>query len=275
MDRITSRENAKIKHLVQLQTKAKKRREEQVFVIEGKRIVLDAPEGFLLEIFLSESRAGDYEGVLPAVPTFVLPDALFKEVSDTTTPQGILAVARQPKHELKELLSSPSPLILALEDVQDPGNLGTMVRTAEAAGVSGILLSRGCVDLYNPKTVRATMSAIFRVPIVTAEDFHESLQSLQGAGVRLYAAHLEGSVPYDEPDYCLGTCFLIGNEGNGLTPETTALADQRIRIPMQGKIESLNAAMSAGILMYEASRQRRVVSAAPSGCCKSVVDSLQ
>lgn len=260
MEQITSRENQRIRHLILLNEKARKRRQEGLFAIEGKRIVLDAPKEALVELYLSESKAGEYESALPSgIPAFVLPDALFAQVCDTTTPQGILAVVRMPRHSLAEMTEKAHPLLLALEDVQDPGNLGTMVRTAEAAGADGMILSRGCVDLYNPKTVRSTMSAIFRVPIVTAEDFAGSLQALREKGISLYAAHLEGSVVYDSADYTQGTCFLVGNEGNGLSPEITALANRRIFIPMEGKIESLNAAMSAGILLYEAARQRRHV----------------
>ena len=120
-----------------------------------------------------------------------------------------------------------------------------------------MILSKESVDIYNPKTIRSTMGSIFRVPFYITEDLHGTLGQLQEKGIRVYAAHLEGSVCYDEPDYTGGTAFLIGNEGNGLTAETAKLADTYIRIPMGGQLESLNAAMAAGILMYEASRQRR------------------
>ena len=118
-------------------------------------------------------------------------------------------------------------------------------------------MNRDTVDIYNPKTIRSTMGSIFRMPFYITEDLHETIRQLQEKQVRVYAAHLEGSVCYDEPDYTQGTAFLIGNEGNGLTAETTKLADAYIRIPMGGQLESLNAAMAAGILMYEANRQRR------------------
>ena len=187
------------------------------------------------------------------------------KAADTISPQGILAVARQPQYILQDLLGERSsredgraPLLLILEDIQDPGNLGTMFRTAEAAGVTGILMSRGTVDVFNPKTVRSTMSSVFRMPFVVTEDFHGALRGLQEKGIRIYAACLQESRSYDRETY-LGPCgFLIGNEGNGLTEETIRLADARIHIPMEGSIESLNAAMSAGILMYEALRQRHL-----------------
>lgn len=155
------------------------------------------------------------------------------------------------------MLQQENGIWLILENVQDPGNLGTMFRTGEGAGISGVIMDKCTVDIYNPKTIRSTMGSIFRLPFYITEDLHETIRQLQRRKICVYAAHLEGSVCYDEPDYRTGTAFLIGNEGNGLTAETTRLADAYIRIPMGGQLESLNAAMAAGILMYEANRQRR------------------
>ena len=133
-----------------------------------------------------------------------------------------------------------------------------MMRTAEAAGVTGFLMSSDTVDLFNPKTVRATMSAIFRVPFLYTDDLVGEMRFLQDScGVQIYAAHLAASCPYDEMKYTGPCAFLIGNEGNGLTDAVAEAASARIHIPMKGQIESLNAAMAAGILLFEASRQRR------------------
>jgi TrmH family RNA methyltransferase len=146
---------------------------------------------------------------------------------------------------------------LVLDGVQDPGNLGTMLRTGEGAGVTGVIMNRQTVDLFNPKTIRSTMGSLYRVPFFVAEDLTETLRQLKEEGVKLYAAHLSGTISYDEPDYT-GPCgFLIGNEGNGLSEETAREADTYIRIPMEGRVESLNAAISAGLLLYECNRQRR------------------
>ena len=132
-----------------------------------------------------------------------------------------------------------------------------LVEGGEAAGVAGILMNKGTADLFNPKTVRSTMSAVFRMPFLVTEDFSAALTQLRGRGLRIFAAHLAGQDNYDRADYT-GPCgILIGNEGRGLTEEAAALATDLIRIPMHGRIESLNAAMAAGILMYEADRQRR------------------
>ena len=181
------------------------------------------------------------------------------KAADTETPQGILCAARMPAYRREDLLGKgeQTPLLLVLEDIQDPGNLGTIFRTAEAAGATGILMSRGTVDLFNPKVVRATMSAIFRMPFLVCGDLCEEIRSLRESGIRTYAAHLGGRRPYDALPLTQGAAFLIGNEGNGLSDRITKAADEKIIIPMCGGAESLNAAMAAGILLFEASRQRR------------------
>ena len=123
--------------------------------------------------------------------------------------------------------------------------------------MTGIIMSRDCVDIYNPKTIRSTMGALYRMPFVYVEDLHETLQELKNRNIRLFAAHLEGRNNYEEEDYTGNTGFLIGNEGNGLTEELSAAADAWVKIPMAGKVESLNAAVAASILMFETARQRR------------------
>ena len=147
--------------------------------------------------------------------------------------------------------------ILVLDNLQDPGNLGTIFRTAEAAGVTGIILSRDCVDIYNPKVIRSTMGAVFRVPFLYAEDLQGTIGELKREGIKVYAAHLKGRKAYDQEDYREGCAFLIGNEGNGLRDEIAECADHYVIIPMLGRAESLNAAVAAAVLMFEVSRQRR------------------
>ncbi len=265
---LTSPSNDRVKRICELEKKARARKKEGVFVLEGLRVVQEIPTESLLELYVSQSfyENVDHATVCDALSksagielTFTSDDVM-KKMADTDHPQGILAVAKIPEHEMEELFSS-SPLILICEDIQDPGNLGTIFRTAEGAGATGILLSAGTCDPTQPKVVRSTMGSIFRMPYVRVnsdEEWYPILRGLQQSGVKLYAAWLQGSVPYDEPDYSAGSAFLIGNEGNGLREETAELSDQKIRIPMGGKLESLNAAMSAGILMYEAARQRRL-----------------
>ncbi len=263
MEEITSASGSTVKGLVLLRQKASKRRQSRSFLIEGERLVLDTPEEYLEKIYLTKSaweRIGETlrERGLEGRTVLFSEEAMAK-AADTKAPQGVLAVARQPQYSLDALLQDcgyETPLFLLLEDIQDPGNLGTMFRSAEAAGVTGIIMSKGTADVFNPKVVRSTMSALFRMPFVYVPDLTQVMQQLQGYGVSLYAASLEGSVPYTEADLRRAAGILIGNEGNGLTEPVQRLADGRIRIPMAGQIESLNAAISAGILMYEAARQR-------------------
>ena len=146
---------------------------------------------------------------------------------------------------------------MVLEDLQDPGNAGTIFRTGEGAGISGVLLTRNCVDITNPKVIRSTMGSVYRMPFVYVEDVASLSEAFRSRSIRTYAAHLQGKNTYDKEDYTQGSAFFIGNEGKGLTEEAAGAADCLIRIPMCGQVESLNAAMAAGILMYEAARQRR------------------
>lgn len=250
---ITSTTNKQMKHIVQLQKKARLRNQENVFVVEGPKMVEETPGELLQEIYVSESFASKWDGPV----TEILSDAVMKSISDTTTPQGVLAVVKKPQYSLEEILKKEPAHLLLVEGVQDPGNLGTMFRTGEGAGVSGIIMHRTTVDLFHPKTVRSTMGSIYRVPFYVAEDWKNTIQQILRQGVYLYAAHLKGTKSYEQFDYHKSCGFFVGNEGNGLSPETTAMADELLRIPMEGKLESLNAAMAAGILMYEVSRQRR------------------
>ena len=266
---ITSTSNQRIKELSQIQKKSKVRSREGVFVAEGIRMVRETPYERLVSLYFSESFEKKYGNeVLDAISggdlkireqirrkTEILSDAVFSYVSDTKTPQGVLAVVRQMEYTLEQMTDGVIPHLMILDNLQDPGNLGTIFRTAEAAGVTGIIMSRDCVDIYNPKVIRSTMGAIFRVPFVIADSLPEVIFQLKQNGVSVYAGHLKGDVFYKQ-DYRDGSAFLIGNEGNGLTDEITALADHKIKIPMKGKVESLNAAVSATILMYETMRQR-------------------
>ena len=268
MERITSASSSTVKGLVLLRQKATKRRQSQSFVIEGDRLVLDAPSKFIKELYVTEEALKRHREMLKKRKlldkTVLVSSEIMEKISDTKTPQGILAVAAQPVYTMQELTAGSSEsgaqgksLLLLLEDIQDPGNLGTMFRTAEAAGATGIIMSRGTVDVFNPKVVRSTMSSIFRQPFLYTENLAGTIRDLQEQGIRIMAACLEGSREYDRADYRPPCAVAIGNEGNGLSREVVDLSDERVRIPMAGKIESLNAAISAGILMYEAVRQRR------------------
>lgn len=265
---ITSTSNQQMKQLSALMKKAKERKEKKVFVVEGTKMVAEAPRAWLRGVYVSESYENTQENrtlldTLKAAATElsfgyeVVADSVFHSVSDTQTPQGILAVAAMPEYRMEQLLDGENTHLLLLENIQDPGNLGTMIRTGEGAGITGIIMNKTTVDVFNPKTIRSTMGSIYRVPFYVTEDLPSTLRDLKASGITLYAAHLQGEHSYDEEDYTKACGFLIGNEGNGLTEETAKLADIRIRIPMEGQVESLNAAISATLLMYETNRQRR------------------
>lgn len=247
------------------------RREEQVFVVEGVRMFREAPDDWVREVYVSEGflkrcRKQSETGLMSILnrhPYEVLTDEVFQKVSDTQTPQGILCVLSMPHHDLSDSVdgwmadADKPPLLILLEDLQDPGNLGTILRAGEGAGVDGIIMTRQTADIYNPKVVRATMGSIYRVPFFVVEELGGTIGLLKEKGIAVYAAHLDESTDYDLLDYTKPTAFLIGNEGNGLRRETAARATRYIRIPMAGQVESLNAAAAATILMYEAARQQR------------------
>jgi TrmH family RNA methyltransferase len=256
---ITSTANQQVRQLMQLNKKGRLRNAKDVFVVEGPRMFREAPKGRIEKVYVAESFFKSQWGEKEAgFPYEVVQDSVFKAMCDTQTPQGILCLVKQYHYSLEELLKKERPLLLILDNIQDPGNLGTMMRTAEGAGADGVILGPGCVDMYNPKTIRSTMGSVYRVPFFQARDLQETIAELKGRGIRTFAAYLDGALDYDRPDYREGTAFLLGNEGNGLTPELAACADAWVRIPMEGELESLNVSVASAILLYEAYRQRRL-----------------
>ena len=252
---LTSPQNTRIRQLTALIGKARQRKKTGLFTVEGARIVREVPDDLLEELYVSESFEAGNGDFLSGKRYFTLTDELFASVSDTRTPQGILAVVKMPSHTLADMLKE-KPFLLLLEDIQDPGNLGTLIRTAEGAGADGVILSKGCVDLFSPKSVRSTMGSLFRLPILTAEDLNRTVEELKGRDIAVYAAHLSGKISYEKADYTKGCAIAVGNEGNGLTDGLTARCTQLVRIPMEGKLESLNASVAGAILMYKAHEQR-------------------
>ena len=260
---IASTANKQVKYVNALQKKSRLRREEGLFVAEGLRMCGEIPPERIQTLYISESfRKNPHCGKLTerVRQVEVVTDTVFEALSDTRTPQGVLAVVRQSHYTLEQLIKEKGnipPHLMVLEQIQDPGNLGTILRAGEGAGVTGILMDEGTVDIYSPKVARSTMGSLLRVPFVCVENLGQTLDELKSRGVRLYAAHLQGSRDYDREDYRGATAFLIGNEAGGLRPETADRADVRIRIPMMGQVESFNAAVAASVLMFEAARQRR------------------
>lgn len=260
---ITSVANARVKQVVQWQTKAKERKKDNVFLAEGLKMFEEAPEGWIREIYIEETvlekldRVSSIYKKLEKMGYEIVSSEVFKKMSDTQTPQGILTVLERPAYSFEKLLKVKNPLFVVLEDLQDPGNLGTIVRTGEGAGVTAVLMSQNTVDIFNPKTIRATMGSIYRVPFIYVEDMEDAIKSLHNANIKTYAAHLAGKDYYDSFSFKEGTAFLIGNEGNGLKRSTADSAFAYLKIPMEGQVESLNAAIATSLLMYEAHRQRK------------------
>ena len=269
---ITSTSNSKIKHVSALISSKKERMSSSCFVIEGTKMFMEAPLDAVEEVYISESfdarlYGGDENKLSDTMRALynrlqetgyeVVTDPLFKKMSDTVTPQGILCVIKIRPVLLSDMLESykDKPVkIIALEGLQDPGNMGTIVRTAEAAGIDFILAGVNTVDIYSSKVVRSTMGSIFRVPVIYTDNLYQDIETIKSENIKVYAAHLKGEHTYREVSYSDRLMILIGNEGRGLTDEATAMADTLVKIPMQGKVESLNAAVAAAILMFETGR---------------------
>ena len=216
---------------------------------------LEAPENWVFQVFVSEtfSQDGELMAQVEKYPYEIVKDSVFRQMCDTKTPQGILTVLKLPSWSEEEVLAGENPLVMVLEDLQDPGNAGTILRTGEGAGASGVFLTKTCVDITNPKVIRSTMGSIYRMPFLYVEDVVSLKESFCEKNIRTYAAHLKGEL-YNSGILSNDCALLIGNEARGLRKEVSDRADKLIKIPMEGKVESLNAAIATAILMYEARR---------------------
>lgn len=251
---ITSSSNGQMKQLVKLQKSGKARKEKNCFVVEGIRMVQEIPKTQLQKVYVTEDFFLKNKEMLQNIDYELVSDSVLKEVSDTKTPQGILALVEKVDYSIEQICGKENPSFLVLENLQDPGNVGTLIRTAEGAGVTAVLLSQDTVDLYNPKVIRSTMGSIFRVPTIVLT-MEEIFAFLEKEKIVSFAAHLLGENFYQE-NYKEPCAFFIGNEGNGLTEKTTNRIKKKIKIPMCGEVESLNAAIAGTVLMYEMMRQR-------------------
>lgn len=251
---ITSVQNARIKHVVALQQKSSLRREEGLFVVEGQREIghciacgYDISELFVLDTL-------DYTSSISA--TRVTPQ-VYEKMAYRGSTEGMIAVAKVKDHSLNSLsLPSSSPLIMVLESVEKPGNLGAVLRTAEAAGVDAVIVCDPLTDLYNPNLIRASIGGVFCVPTAVCTS-QECIAFFKERGVRILTAQLQDSYEYYDYDMCQATAIVMGTESTGLTSQWREAADAHIRIPMLGRLDSLNVSVSAAIFMYEAVRQRK------------------
>lgn len=258
---LSSRDNPLIRQVRELLGSARARRENRLFAIEGARLCADAARsGAAVTAFLYTRRAAEtyrsyWEPVAAAAQRrFEIPEALMKYAADTATPQGMLCVCAMLDNRPGLDTIEPHARYLALEDIQDPANLGTVIRTAEALGLSALLLSDGCCDPYNPKVLRGSMGGVFRLPLLPAGDLAHTAEILGRRGVRCFACVPQGGEDLRRAGLSAGAVCLIGNEGRGLRPDTAAACTGRLTIPMGGRAESLNAAMAAGIVMWELCR---------------------
>ncbi|MBO6133174.1 MAG: RNA methyltransferase [Lachnospiraceae bacterium] len=251
---ITSAGNPKLRLIRELLDRSRTRRQEGAFIIEGIRSFEEAPKDQILAVFVSESFRKRY----PEIEGEVVKEEIFQKLSDVRTPQGIMAAVKIKRYSLDDILRpgmKGSRLYLVLEGIQDPGNVGTMIRTAEGAGVAGIIMDRGTADAYAPKVVRSTMGSIFRVPFLYTDDLSFVLSRMKQCGVYVYAAEMGGEEEFGQTEYQEKAAFLIGNEGNGLSSESLKKADKQISIPMMGRVKSLNAAISSALFLYDYRRQ--------------------
>jgi len=251
---VLKRDSSLVKNAIKL--KQKKYRElENKFLAEGIRFVEEAIlEGLVEHIFYSKDifSVNGYERVLNNdLPKYEVDESVIKELTNTTNPQRVVAVVRKPKININKDLE----FVVVIDKVQDPGNLGTIIRTCDAAGVDVVYIIKGTVDVYNDKTLRATMGSIFHIPILYYDTFKDAVNDLYSNGFNIYASTLDGEDLY-KTNLKGKTAIVIGNEANGMAEEDISLCNKRIKIPMLGRAESLNASIAAAVIIYEALRQR-------------------
>lgn len=245
MEKITSVKNPLIRALRALKDR-KGRTESGLFLVEGAVLIREALEaGLVLRHLLSDAPTEEFADATP------VSRAVLEAVCDTRTPQGVCAAFEMPP---ARALSRTPDRIVALDGVQDPGNVGTILRTADAAGFQGVLLGDGCADPYSPKVQRAAMGSGFRMPLFLGNPLSDALNSLRARGYRLFASSLEGEDFYARPPSGDRFVLVIGSEAHGISREVCQCADALVRLPMRGGAESLNAAVAAGIMMYEMMR---------------------
>lgn len=265
MEQITSTQNQKIKNLVLLQQKSSERRNAGLFVVEGQREIMHCvTNGYVIDSLftLDESLGMDIlcqqtilSGSAPMV--YLVNQKVYEKIAYRGGTEGIIATVRVKEHTLAELQLSESPLVVVLESVEKPGNLGAILRSADAAGVDAVIVCDPLTDLYNPNLVRSSIGAIFSVPCVACSS-DECIDFLKERGIQILTAQLQDSSLYYDTDMKRPTAIVMGTESTGLTNVWRKAADAHIRIPMLGKLDSLNVSVSAAVLMYEAVRQREV-----------------
>lgn len=259
---ISTAHNPKIKKLLALQQKAAERRREGLFVVEGERELQHCIEAGLEidTIFFCQEIMDNPEDVLATFPQEVrryeVTAGVYEKIAYRGGTEGVIAEVKTKKRRLEDLRLKENPLLVVLESVEKPGNLGAVLRSADAAGVDAVIVCDPLTDIYNPNLIRSSIGAIFTVPCVTCST-DECIAFLKAKGVQILTAQLQDSSLYYDTDMVCGTAIVMGTEATGLTEAWRRAADRHIRIPMLGQLDSLNVSVSAGILMFEAVRQRQ------------------
>jgi RNA methyltransferase, TrmH family len=250
MKMIDSLQNPSVKKWKKLHTK-KEREKTNSFLVEGFHLVEEAlkSDAEITTIIVEQETNLPHTLDLSNVSMTYVSNQVMKTISETETPQGIIAVCK--KQKTADISSGRGQKWLLLDRIQDPGNVGTMIRTADAAGLDGVLLSPGCADIYNAKTIRATQGSLFHIPVVTAE-LTTWINTFKEDSVPVYGTALEGGVPYQEMDSNpeRGFALIVGNEGSGVDESLLSQTDKNLYVPIYGKAESLNVSLAAGILLY-------------------------
>ena len=263
MKQITSIQNPFIKSLVQLQEKAKVRRQSGTFLVEGKREIELAIKGkYEIEtlLFLPELISNDYLSKLSKnqIDIIEINKEVYQKLAYRDTTEGILAVAKTKSVALSDLKLPENPLILVMESIEKPGNIGAMLRTCDAAKIDAVILANSKTDLYNPNIVRSSVGCLFTNQIATATT-EETIAFLKEKNIAIFGATLQNSNSYHTQDYTIPSALVVGTEATGLTQPWRDNATQNIIIPMQGEIDSMNVSVAAAILLFEAKRQRGFV----------------
>ena len=258
IDYIQSKDNKTIKHIISLQQR-KYRQKFGEYTVEGIRAVTDiGKKDCLRSILIRESKRSELEPLVQKGFTvssvYVVQDPIFDKIEHSVNGQGILGIAKKCVNDLHSLIVEDG-LYVALDGVQDPGNLGTIIRTAVAAGAKGIFLLKGTVDPYNEKCVRSTMSALCNIPIFEDVTLSEFYDFIKDNTIKTYVTSLDNAKPYHTISYAKRTMVILGNEGNGVSKEIIEMCDQAITIPMYGDIESLNVSIAAALCMYKVREQ--------------------
>ena len=258
---ITSAQNPRIKELILLQEKSRARRENGLFVVEGRRELSHCLEAgfkprslFICPEILGRDACRELEQA--GCPIVEIPAFLYEKVAYRGRTEGVIGVMECHSHSLEDLHLKEDPLVIVLESVEKPGNLGAVLRSADAAGADAVIVCDPLTDLYNPNLIRSSIGGIFTVPVAAASS-EEAIRWLKERGIRILTAQLQDSLLYYDTDMRQGTAIVMGTESTGLTPLWRQAADAHIMIPMLGRLDSLNVSVSAAILLYEAVRQRQ------------------